>query len=99
MARSASSICPGPPVFLFVEEAGRDRILGKRLQSERRNEFSRILRHDDENVVSLLDQQAGQLRGFVGGDGAGDAEHNAFRLVLRCAVFVFGGNYREFVWA
>ena len=34
---------PGSPVFLFIVETRRDRILGKRLQSERRDEFSRVL--------------------------------------------------------
>ena len=32
------------------------------------------LRHHDKNVVALLDQQAGQLGRFVGGDRAGHAE-------------------------
>ena len=49
----------GPPVFLFVIETRRHRILGKRLQSQRRNEFGRILRHDDKNIVSLFHEQAG----------------------------------------
>ena len=31
-----------PPVFLFVEEAGRDRIFGKRLQRQRRDELGRV---------------------------------------------------------
>ena len=69
----------GTPVFLFVKEACRDRILRKRLQRERRNEFSRIVRHHDKNIVTLFDQQTRQLSRFVGGDRAGDAEHDAFR--------------------
>ena len=66
----------GAPIFLFVIEAGRDRIFGKRLQGERRNKFGRVLRHHDKNLMALPDQETRQLRGFVGGDGSGNSEHN-----------------------
>ena len=69
---------PGSPIFFFVEEAGRDRILGKGLQRERRDELGRILRHDDKDSMTLLNEQAGELGGFVCGDRAGDAENNGF---------------------
>jgi hypothetical protein len=49
------------------------------LESERRNEFNRIACHHDENVVTLFDEQTGELGGFVGSDGARDTEHDAFR--------------------
>ena len=91
LARSASSICPGSPVFLFVVEARRDWILRKRLQGERRDEFRRILRHHDENIVALFHEQAGELGGFVGGDGTGDAEHDAFRDFVSLSDFGFAG--------
>ena len=34
------------------------------------------LRHHDENVVALFDEQTGKLGGFIGGDGASDTEHD-----------------------
>ena len=91
----------GSPVFFFVLEARRYRIFGERLQSERRDKFRRIFGHDDENFVSLLHEQAGQLRRFVGGDGTSNAEHNAFRFVFRClGLRLHGGKLNsEFVWA
>ena len=89
------------PVFFFVVEARRHRILGERLQSERCNEFRRVFGHDDESFVSLFHQQAGQLRRFVCSDGTGNAEHNAFRFVFRClGLCLHGGKLNsEFVWA
>ena len=36
-------------------------------------------RHHGENIVTLFDEQTGELGRLVGGDRAGDAEHNAFR--------------------
>ena len=65
-----------PPVFFFVVETGRDRILRERLQRQRRDELRRVLRHDDENFVPLFHEQAGELRRFVGGDRTGHAEHD-----------------------
>src|SRR5262245_13466916 len=67
-----------PPAFSFIKEAGRNRILGKSLKSKRRNEFNCILGHDDENVMSLFDEQTSQLSSFVSGNRTGDAEDNAF---------------------
>ena len=66
----------GPPVFFFIVEAGRYRILGKRLQRQRRNEFGRVLRHGDKNFVALFHEQTGQLRRFIRGDRSCDAEHD-----------------------
>ncbi len=45
-----------PPIFFFIEEARHHRIFGKRLQSERRDELGRVVRHDRENLVALLYQ-------------------------------------------
>ena len=67
-------MCPGCQLCFFIVEAGRDRILGKCLQSERGDELGRVLRHHDKDIVTLLDEQAGQLGRFVGRDRAGHAE-------------------------
>ena len=48
----------GTPVLLFIIETCRDRIFGKRLQRQRRDEFGRIVRHHDKNIVSLFHEQA-----------------------------------------
>jgi hypothetical protein len=50
-----------PPVFFFVKEAGRHWLLGKRLHREGRNEFRRVLCHDDKNFVALFDEQTREL--------------------------------------
>jgi len=55
----------GPPVFFFVEEAGADGILRKRLERERRDEFDGVASHHNENIVTLFHEQTRQLRGFV----------------------------------
>ena len=68
----------GPPIFFLVKEAGCHRIFRKRLQRERRNKFSRVLRHDDKDFVALFDQQTGKLSGFIRGDRAGNSEHDRF---------------------
>ena len=79
------------PAFFFVEETGRDRILRKSLQGERGDEFDRVLRHHDEDVVALLDEQARQLGRFVGGDRAGDAEDDrSFLLASSLGVCEIG---------
>lgn len=51
----------GSPAFLLVVEARRHRIFGKRLQRQWRNEFSRILCHDDEYFVTLFNEQTGHF--------------------------------------
>ena len=67
-----------PPVFFLVEETRRDWILRERLQRERRDEFNRVARHHDKNVMTLFHEQARQFRGFVGCDRTGHAEHDTF---------------------
>src|SRR4051812_33834906 len=44
----------GPPIFPFIVEAGRYWILGKRLESQRRDELGGVLSHYHEHLVSLL---------------------------------------------
>src|ERR1700730_15628385 len=68
----------GSPAFFFVIEARHHRIFGKRLQRQRRNEFSRILRHDDKNFVALFDEQTSQLSRFIRGDRSRDTKHDRF---------------------
>src|SRR5439155_12650012 len=65
----------GPPIFLLIEEARRHWIFLKRLESKRRNKFSRMLGHDDKHFMSLFDEQTGELGGFISGDRSGDSEH------------------------
>src|SRR3954453_13019139 len=68
----------GAPIFFLVIEARHHGILRERLQGEWRDELRCILRHDDENIMTLLEEEARELRGFVGGDRAGHAEDNGF---------------------
>src|SRR5437867_7103708 len=68
----------GSPAFLFIEEAGGHRILRKRLQSERRNKFSRVLCHHDKNFVALFDQQTRELSRLVRSNRSRYAEHDRF---------------------
>ena len=69
-----------PPVFFFVEETRRDWILRERLQSERRDEFDRVARHHDKNVMTLFHEQARELGRFVRGNRTGHAEDDALSL-------------------
>ena len=69
----------GPPIFLFIKKTGHDRIFRERLQSERGNELGRVLRHHDENLMALFDEQTGELGRFVSGDRAADTEQDCFR--------------------
>ena len=48
-----------PPVFFFIKETRRHWILGKRLQRQWRDEFGRVVRHDDKNFVALFHEQTG----------------------------------------
>ena len=47
---------PGSPIFFLVEKTRHHRIFGKGLQSQRRDELGRVVRHDRENLVTLLYQ-------------------------------------------
>src|SRR5439155_22196020 len=54
------------------------RIFRKRLQRERRNEFGRVLCHDNKHFVALFDEETGELGRFIRGDRSRDAEHGRF---------------------
>jgi hypothetical protein len=45
---------------------------------ERRNKFRRVVCHHHENFVTLLNQQAPELCGFVRSDRSSDAENDRF---------------------
>ena len=72
----------GMPALFFVVETGRDRIFRERLQGKRRDKFRRVLRHHDKDIMSLLDQQAGEFGRFVSGDRAGHPEDDGSFLLL-----------------
>ena len=86
-ARSASSMCPGRQfsfsskklvVTGFFESVCRVSGVMNSVAS---------LRHHDEDIVALLDEQTGELGGFVGGDRTGDPEDDAFRFGADSGVF------------
>ena len=64
-----------PAVFLVVETGG-DGIAGEDLEGQRSDELRGIPGHDDMDVVVALAELTGEIRRFVGRDGAGNAEEN-----------------------
>ena len=59
-----------------VPHVGEDRLAGQRLHGRRRDEAAGGLGHHHLHVGAVLDQQAHEFGGLVGGDAAGDAEHD-----------------------
>ena len=55
-------------------QAGDDFVSGERGEGERLDELFRRFGHDDVNIERVLLQGAHQLRCFVSGDSAGDAD-------------------------
>ena len=49
-----------------------------RLKRERRDEFLRRAGQDHIHLCACLGELGCQVRGFIGGDGTGDAERDAF---------------------
>ena len=64
------------PIFLFGKKICCDRIFAECLQRERADEFLSGCGHDGKDVVSTFYEQAGQISGFVSGDGSGDPEYD-----------------------
>ena len=50
------------------------RIFRQGLKCHRGDKTRRVLRHDNEDSVSPFDKFAGEVSGFVGGDGTGNAK-------------------------
>ena len=69
----------GAPAFLSGEDGGHDRIFAQGLQGEWRDEALCGVAHDDVDIMAFLDEQAGEVGGFVGRDRAGHAEDKGFR--------------------
>ena len=59
---------------------GEHRLAGQCLEGRRRDEVGRPLGHRHLHVGALLAEQADQFGRLVGGDAAGDAEHDALSL-------------------
>ncbi len=55
----------------------RHRPAGERLECERCDEARGSLGHHDVDGYARLDEQAGELRGFIGGDATSDPEYDA----------------------
>src|ERR1700737_1360860 len=85
----------GAPIFFFIEKTRHHWILGKRLQSERRDEFGRVVTHDGKNLVTLLHEQTREFGGFVSGDRAGDAKNDCFAGAAQAYHFAHSSFFRS----
>ena len=62
-------------------------VAGQRFKGQRRYEFGGVFGHDAVHVGVQLDEVADKLRGFIGGDAAGDADQDGFGSQHRIAPF------------
>ena len=73
-ARSARSICVGRQDSRSSKTRRDHRIFRQGLECHRGDKTRRVFRHDNEDHVSAFHKFAGEVSGFVGGDGASDAK-------------------------
>ena len=62
-----------------VKEGITHRLAGNGLQGGGGDEFVRVFAHDDAHVIALFFQESDELRDFVGGDAAADADEDVLR--------------------
>ena len=74
---SASLYASGRTTGLVVE-VGHDRVARNGLERQRGNEAPRVVCHDRRHTESPFGQLARDVDRLVGGDRAGDAEHDVF---------------------
>jgi hypothetical protein len=63
----------GLPALVFIVKIGDDWIAGKSFEGNGRDKAEGVRGEDYVEIATLLGEQAGEIGGFIGRDGAGDA--------------------------